>query len=205
MLVLLWNFLESGLEVPSSNYQKAWNTKQNLFLLHHFHSEKLQQDTMEPVEATMEWAQINNPGKIRNQNSRDFDSPLTTLPGNPVSASMYWHKKWKYLNIYNKDGWEVPSGVNRWEVHKPSNMINFSWRQEYINTKWVICSTVGSKFLLLVPTIKKKCFQKETILVMRSHQVCNKWKTKRIIKYSARFQSIKSTINEKQLLTHKKV
>jgi hypothetical protein len=35
-------------------------------------------------------------------------------------------------------------------------MINFSWRQEYINTKWVICRTVRSKFLLLVPARRKK-------------------------------------------------
>jgi len=120
-----------------------------LFLLHHFHSEKLQQDTKEPVEATMESAQINN--------TRRFSFSFNyTVRRSWITASMYWQKKWKYLNIYNKDGWEVPSGVNNWEVHKPSNMINFSWRQEYINTKWVICRTVRSKFLLLVPARRKK-------------------------------------------------
>jgi hypothetical protein len=120
---------------------------------------------------------------------------------------MYLQKKWKYLNIYNKDRWDLPGRVNSREVHKPSYMINFSWRQEHINTKWIVCSTVRSKFLLLVPDTrgrkKKDIFSRNCV---RSHSIKFKWMNidwQRIVN-TVILHFIKSTINEKQWLTDKK-
>uniref|UniRef100_A0A2P2JG94 Uncharacterized protein n=1 Tax=Rhizophora mucronata TaxID=61149 RepID=A0A2P2JG94_RHIMU len=73
----------------------------------------------------------------------------------------------KYLNIYNKNRWQISGRIHGWEFHILCYMINFSWTQEHINTKGIVSSIVRGKILLLVPEIIRSSNSETTWLNMR--------------------------------------
>ena len=61
-----------------------------------------------------------------------------------------------YLKIYNKNWRNFPNWINWRKFHKTCNMINFPWRQKYIDTKRMKCCIVCSVFFLFIP-VKELC------------------------------------------------